>query len=173
MIIDINKIKKLLASDLTGYRVSKLVDIRQQNYDKYKNGTLKIENMTLKVASQLMRVIEIEEKNIDENVMHDQFVYDFLDMVWDEMTEENVTINQMEAYLEEDGDSGIRQLGTVYVDEDNILSTIPMSSFEESYCMYRNENGDLIRDESMNKYFKMDMLSNVKKRLKEKGIEVK
>lgn len=59
-IIETDKIKDLLASDLTGYRVSKLVDIRQQNYDKYKNGTLKIENMTIKVASQLMKVIEME-----------------------------------------------------------------------------------------------------------------
>ncbi|MDN6257358.1 MAG: hypothetical protein L0J33_05805 [Tetragenococcus halophilus] len=173
MIIDTEKIKDLLASEMTGYRVAQLTNVKQPMYDRYKNGETPIENMTLKVASQLMRVIEIEEKNIDENVMHDQFVYDFIDMIWEEMTEENVAIYQMEAYLEENGDSGIRQLGTVYVDEDNILLTIPMSSFEESYCMYRNENGDLIRDESMNKYFKMDMLSNVKKRLKEKGIEVK
>lgn len=64
-IIDTDKIKDLLASDLTGYRVSKLVDIRQQNYDKYKNGTLKIENMTLKVASELMKIVEMEENTMD------------------------------------------------------------------------------------------------------------
>ena len=72
MTIDTDKIKDLLASNLTGYRVAQLTNVKQPMYDRYKNGETPIENMTLKVASQLMRVIEIEEKNIDENVMHNQ-----------------------------------------------------------------------------------------------------
>lgn len=62
MIIDTTKIVKLLNSPLTGYKVNKLVDITQQNYDKYKKGTLKVENMTLKVASELMKIININER---------------------------------------------------------------------------------------------------------------
>lgn len=61
MIIDIEKINKLLSSDLTGYRASQLVDISQQQYDKYRKGTAPIGVMSLKTAKELMKIIKMEE----------------------------------------------------------------------------------------------------------------
>ena len=62
MIIDTDKIKDLLASDLTGYRVAQLTNVKQPMYDRYKNGETPIKNMTLKTAKELMKVIEMKEK---------------------------------------------------------------------------------------------------------------
>lgn len=62
MIIDTKKIKDLLASEMTGYRVAQLTNVKQPMYDRYKNGKTPIKNMTLKTASELMKVIEAQEK---------------------------------------------------------------------------------------------------------------
>ena len=64
MIIDIEKIKKLLSSDLTGYRASQLVDISQQQYDKYRKGQAPIDVMSIKTAEQLMKIIKMEESKM-------------------------------------------------------------------------------------------------------------
>lgn len=64
MIIDIEKIKKLLSSDLTGYRASQLVDISQQQYDKYRKGQAPIDVMSIKIAEQLMKIIKMEESKM-------------------------------------------------------------------------------------------------------------
>lgn len=62
MIIDTKKIRKLLNSDMTGYRIAKMTTVKQPMYDRYKNGKTPIKNMTIKVASELMKVIEAQEK---------------------------------------------------------------------------------------------------------------
>lgn len=155
-IIDTDKIKDLLASDLTGYRVSKLVDIRQQNYDKYKNGTLKIENMTLKVASELMKIVEMEESTMDKGIKN------FLEEVW-----ENITWEGMETVLYKDGDNWTRQEGAIGIDEEDVIYKLPLdlNYWEDSYFMYRDEDGDVVKDEAMKKDFMEDMESQVRKEL--------
>lgn len=61
-IIDTDKIIKLLNSDMTGYRVAQLTNVKQPMYDRYKNGETPIKNMTLKTAKELIKVIEAQEK---------------------------------------------------------------------------------------------------------------
>lgn len=61
MIIDTEKLERLIASDITGYRVSKLVNIKQQQYDKYKKGQTSIDSMTLKTAEELMELLKMKE----------------------------------------------------------------------------------------------------------------
>lgn len=155
-IIDTDKIKELLSSDLTGYRASKLVDIRQQNYDKYKNGTLALENMTLKVASELMKLIEMEENKMEKGIKN------FLEEVW-----ENITWEGMEVVLYKDGDNWTRQQGSRGVDEDEVIYTLPLSLdyWADSYFMYRDEDGDVVKDETMKKDFMEDMESQIKQEI--------
>ena len=62
MIIDTNKINQLLDSDMTGYRVAQLTNVKQPMYDRYKSGQTPVTNMTIKVADELMRLIKLEEK---------------------------------------------------------------------------------------------------------------
>lgn len=71
-IIDTKKIRKLLNSNLTSYRAAQLTNVKQPVYYRYQKGQTPLENMTIKVASELMKIVEIEEKNIDENVIHNQ-----------------------------------------------------------------------------------------------------
>ncbi|HIY57992.1 MAG TPA: hypothetical protein H9829_07395 [Candidatus Tetragenococcus pullicola] len=61
MIIDTNKINQLLASDMTGYRVAQITNVRQSMYDRYKSGKTPVVNMTIKVADELMNLIKLEE----------------------------------------------------------------------------------------------------------------
>jgi len=72
MIIDTDKIYKLLASDLTGYRVSQLVDISQQQYDKYRKGQAPISVMSLKTAEELTKIINSEEKSMYKLIIKEQ-----------------------------------------------------------------------------------------------------
>lgn len=62
-IIDTNKIQKLLNSDLTSYRAAQLAKVKQPNYYRYQKGQTPIENMTIKVATELMKIVEMEERN--------------------------------------------------------------------------------------------------------------
>ncbi|KFN90709.1 hypothetical protein TMUPMC115_1783 [Tetragenococcus muriaticus PMC-11-5] len=64
-IIDTKKIRKLLNSDLTSYRVAQLTKVKQPVYYRYQKGQTPIENMTLKVASELMKIVEMEENTMD------------------------------------------------------------------------------------------------------------
>lgn len=64
-IIDTKKIRKLLNSDLTSYRVAQLTNVRQPVYYRYQKGQTPLENMTLKVASELMKIVEMEENTMD------------------------------------------------------------------------------------------------------------
>lgn len=64
-IIDTDKIKDLLASDLTGYRAAQLTKVKQPVYYRYQKGQTPLENMTIKVASELMKIVEMEENKMD------------------------------------------------------------------------------------------------------------
>ena len=64
-IIDTKKIRKLLNSNLTSYRVAQLTNVKQPVYYRYQKGQTPLENMTLKVASELMKIIEMEENTMD------------------------------------------------------------------------------------------------------------
>jgi len=72
MIIDTDKIYKLLASDLTGYRVCQLVDISQQQYDKYRKGQAPISVMSLKTAEELTKIINSEEKSMYKLIIKEE-----------------------------------------------------------------------------------------------------
>lgn len=62
MIVDTKKIRKLLNSDITSYRVAQLTNVKQPVYYRYQTGQTPVENMTLKTAKELMKVIEMGEK---------------------------------------------------------------------------------------------------------------
>lgn len=68
MIIDTEKIQKLLNSDLTSYRAAQLANIRQPNYYRYQKGQTPIGNMTIKVASELMKIINLEENKMNKGI---------------------------------------------------------------------------------------------------------
>ncbi|AMB95909.1 hypothetical protein [Aerococcus urinae] len=53
MIIDINKIEKLLKSDITSYQICKATGIATQSLDNYRKYDSKLENMRLGIALKL------------------------------------------------------------------------------------------------------------------------
>lgn len=69
MKIDTKKIKELLSSGVTGYRVGKETDVKQQTFDKYKNGKSDIEDMSLKTAMELQKFINKEENEMRYTVV--------------------------------------------------------------------------------------------------------
>lgn len=60
MIIDTLKVYQLIASDMTGYRVNQLVNVSKTSYNDYKSYKKSVDNMTLKTAGELMKVIAYE-----------------------------------------------------------------------------------------------------------------
>lgn len=64
MIIDTDKIQKLLNSNLTSYRAAQITNVKQPVYYRYQKRQTPIENMTLKVASEIMKIINLEEKSM-------------------------------------------------------------------------------------------------------------
>ncbi|MCZ0716744.1 hypothetical protein [Aerococcus kribbianus] len=60
MLIDTAKIKQLIDSDITGYRVEKLTNgkIKQQMYDRYRTKQSKFDRMPLLTAMELMKIID-------------------------------------------------------------------------------------------------------------------
>ncbi|WP_251869210.1 hypothetical protein [Enterococcus italicus] len=57
MIIDTSKIRGLVASGITGYRVAQLVNVSSQSYNAYKNGKKSFDNITLVTAEELMKIV--------------------------------------------------------------------------------------------------------------------
>ena len=57
MEINLNEIKKLLDSDVTGYRIMKETKLTQQMYDRYKHGKSKVKDMTVRTAIELQKYI--------------------------------------------------------------------------------------------------------------------
>ena len=72
MIIDTNKINQLLDSDMTGYRVAQITNVRQPMYNRYQNGQTPVANMTIKIANELMRLIKLEEKSMYKLVVKEE-----------------------------------------------------------------------------------------------------
>ena len=57
------KIKKVLNSDETSYRIAKETGIAVQIIDRYRKGESKIENMTLKNAEKILKFGKKSDKN--------------------------------------------------------------------------------------------------------------
>lgn len=73
----------------------------------------------------------------------------------------------MEAVLYKDGDNWIRQQGSRGVDEEDIVYTLPLSFsyWGDSYFMYRNEDEDVVKDQSMKECFVEDIETQVREEL--------
>lgn len=63
MIIDTNKIQELFNSDVTSYRIAKNSFFSQNLIDGYRKEKLKLDNMTLRVAIEIMNFINKNEEN--------------------------------------------------------------------------------------------------------------
>ncbi|WP_212661224.1 hypothetical protein [Helcococcus kunzii] len=61
MKIEINKIKQLFDSDISGYKISQETGLSQGLIYEYKRGDKKVENMTLETAEKLMKFIKENE----------------------------------------------------------------------------------------------------------------
>ena len=62
MKINIDEIKELLASDVTGYHIGQNTAVKQQSYDLYKIGKSKLEKMPLQTAIELQKYIDNTKK---------------------------------------------------------------------------------------------------------------
>lgn len=155
-IIDTKKIQKLLNSDMTSYRAAQLINVKQPVYYRYQKGQTPLENMTLKVASELMKIVEMEENKMDKGIKK------FLEEVW-----ESITWEGMEVVLYKDGGNWTRQQGTRGIDEENVIYTLPLSLdyWADSYFMSPDDDGDIVKDETMKEDFMKDMESQIKQEL--------
>lgn len=83
--IDINKIKQLFDSNISGYKISQETGIKQSTISDYRNDKKKIENMTFETGLKLMKFIkeqEMKEKLLEQlkNYMdlYDTTIEDFV-----------------------------------------------------------------------------------------------
>lgn len=76
---------------------------------------------------------------------------------------ENIIWEGMEAILYNDGDTWTRQEGSTGIDEDDIIYKVPLSFYywSDSYVLAKNEDEDLVKDESMKEYFINDMTNQI------------
>lgn len=83
----------------------------------------------------------------------------YLNEVWD-----NLFWQGMEAVLYGDGDVCVRQQGSQAWDEGDIIYKLSLSLeyWSDSYFMYKNEDGDLVKDETMKPDFIEDMTRQIK-----------
>lgn len=91
--------------------------------------------------------------------MNKENINNFVKEIWD-----NIAWEGMEAVLYKDGDNWTRQQGSKGIDEEDVLYKLPLSFsyWGDSYFMSPNEEGDLMKDESMKKDFIEDMTSQIK-----------
>ncbi|MDN6409503.1 MAG: hypothetical protein L0J76_05280 [Tetragenococcus halophilus] len=91
-----------------------------------------------------------------------QHIKNFVEEVWN-----NINWEGMEAVLYKDGDNWIRQQGSRGVDEEDIVYTLPLSFsyWGDSYFMYRNEDEDVVKDQSMKECFVEDIETQVREEL--------
>lgn len=89
-------------------------------------------------------------------------IKNFVEEVWN-----NINWEGMEAVLYKDGDNWIRQQGSRGVDEEDIVYTLPLSFsyWGDSYFMYRNEDEDVVKDQSMKECFVEDIETQVREEL--------
>lgn len=76
---------------------------------------------------------------------------------------ENIIWEGMEAILYNDGDTWTRQKGSTGIDEDDIIYKVPLSFYywSDSYVLAKNEDEDLVKDESVKEYFINDMTNQI------------
>ena len=91
--------------------------------------------------------------------MKQENIKSFVEEAWDSIFWEN-----MEVVLYKDGDNWTRQEGSRGEDENDIVYKLPLSYFYwcDSYFMYRNEDGDVVKDEAMKNDFVEDMEIQIK-----------
>ncbi|SEQ46379.1 hypothetical protein SAMN04488558_1126 [Ignavigranum ruoffiae] len=65
MIIETEKIEKLLKSEITSYQISKATGIATQSLDNYRIYDSKIENMRLGIANKLCKYYDSIEKELN------------------------------------------------------------------------------------------------------------
>lgn len=94
--------------------------------------------------------------------MKKENINNFVKEIWD-----NIFREGMETVLYKDGDNWTRQQGSKGVDEEYIVYKLPLSLdyWGDSYFMSLDEDGDLMKDESMKKDFIEDMTSQVREEL--------
>lgn len=66
MIIDTEKIQKLLDSDVTGYKIYQATGIHTSLISNYRSKKIKLENMRLVIAKKFMSYIDGEEEKEGE-----------------------------------------------------------------------------------------------------------
>lgn len=60
MLIDTDKISELIqGSDMTGYKIQKLTNVKQVSYDRFRNGDAPVDNMPIKTAKEIMKVANL------------------------------------------------------------------------------------------------------------------
>lgn len=89
-------------------------------------------------------------------------IKEFVEEAWDGLFWEG-----MEIVLYKDGDNWTRQQGSQGSDENEIIYTLPLSLdyWADSYFMHRDEDGDVVKDETMKLDFMEDMTNQVKQDL--------
>ena len=94
--------------------------------------------------------------------MKQEDLKNFLEEAW-----ENITWKGMEIVLYKDGDNWTREEGSVGIDEEDVIYTVALdlNYWADSYFMYRDEDGDVIKDETMKKDFLEDMEEEIKQEL--------
>lgn len=82
----------------------------------------------------------------------------YLNEVWD-----NLFWQGMEAVLYENGDVWVRQQNSNFLDED-VIYKLPLTPeyWSDSYFMYRDEDDDVVKDETMKPDFIEDMTRQIK-----------
>ena len=63
MIIDTDKIQELINSDVTSYRIAKNATFSHNLIDGYRNNKTNLNNMSLRIAIELMKFINKNEEN--------------------------------------------------------------------------------------------------------------
>jgi len=86
-------------------------------------------------------------------------ITNYLNEVW-----ENLFWESMEAVLYGNGDIWVRQQGSKAIDEGDIVYKLSLSLeyWSDSYFVTVNEDGDLVKDETMKPDFMEDMTRQIK-----------
>lgn len=94
--------------------------------------------------------------------MKQEDLKNFVEEVWN-----NINWEGMEAVLYKDGSNWIRQQGSRGVDEEDVIYKLPLSFnyWADSYFMSPDDDGDIVKDESMKRDFMDDMERQIKQEL--------
>lgn len=91
--------------------------------------------------------------------MEQENIKNFLEEVW-----ENIGWEGMEVILYKDGDNWTRQIGSMGIDEENVIYKLPLSFsyWCDSYFITKDEDDEPVKDEAMKKDFVEDLESQIK-----------